>query len=273
MGRRKTLEQIAENYLRHRAVTQRHRLAVRRVAARVRTLSKERVNDYIAKRLEQVAPLTVATERSIILSLWKHAFESEFVDSMPRGIMRFKRRKPPTKAWTVEEVQLALKAADRHKGVLRWTGASKRWFVRAWILLAYETGARKSDIMALRGDWIDGDTIRWVQSKTGDQIVKVLSEPCLEACRVMLKSSTDGTIIGWCCGARQSSRIMQQHLKDCGLEGTSKWFRRAGATHVEMQCPGAGRHHLGHRSIGIFESSYADWGQIRARSPVPPRIA
>lgn len=272
MESKMTLEQIAEDYLRHRVVTKSHRLAVMRIAGRVRTLTKERVNSYIAQRLIRAAPLTVSTERSIILSLWKHAVESGFLEAMPRGITRFKPRKPPTRAWTVEEVQRALKAAEGHKGRLR-SGASRRWYLRAWILLAYETGARKGDIMALRGEWIDGDTIRWVQSKTGDQIVKVLSPACLEACRRMLEGSPDGTIIGWVCGRRRSSQVMREHLESCGLSGSSKWFRRAGATHVEMQCPGAGRHHLGHRSVGIFESSYADWGQIRSRSPVPPRIA
>jgi len=28
-----------------------------------------------------------------------------------------------------------------------------------------------------------------------------------------------------------------------------------------------------HRSVGIFEQAYADWGQIRANAPVTPRIA
>ena len=77
-----TLVEIAEDYLRHRAVTQRHRLAVMRVANRVKVLDKTRVNDFISKRLTQVAPLTVATERSIVLSLWKHAVEQEFVEKM-----------------------------------------------------------------------------------------------------------------------------------------------------------------------------------------------
>jgi integrase len=268
------LEQIAKDYLRHRSVSRMHQLAVMRVAGRVRTLTKERVNDYIAKRLTQVSPLTVATERSILLSLWKHAVDSEFLPAMPRGIMRFKHRKPPTQAWTVEQVQKALKTTEAYNGRrVRWSRASKRGFLRAWILLAYETGARMGDIMALRGDWIDGETVRWVQSKTGDQIVKVLSPECLAVCREMLERSTDGTIIGWVCSRRQAMRLMREHLDSCGLGGSSKWFRRSGATHVEMQCPGSGRHHLGHRSVGIFESSYADWGQIRSRSPIPPRIA
>jgi len=68
-------------------------------------------------------------------------------------------------------------------------------------------------------------------------------------------------------------RMMRELLDEVGLDGSSKWLRRSGATHCEMERPGAGRMHLGHRSPGLFETNYADWSQLRQNTPRTPEIA
>ena len=126
--------------------------------------------------------------------------------------------------------------------------------------------------MSFRHDQIVGDTLRWTQHKTGDPLVKMLSKPLLEAVERMRRFSTDGTIVGFACGKRMALRHMAAHLKACDLAGSSKWLRRSGATHIEMLHPGKARLHLGHRSVGLAEKAYLDWGQIRATTPVVPPL-
>jgi hypothetical protein len=264
---------VAAAYLRGRVVTLAHCASVRRVAARCGEMTQDRLNLYICERLKTASPVTVRTERSILLSLWKFAYDSSMVEAMPRGIARVKARKPPTRAWTLDEVRAALDGTRRHRGRRLRSGASREKFLRAWIYLAYESGARMSDIFSFSRSNLEDDILRWVQSKTGDAITKILSPECLSACRDILEGSPDGRIVGWCCGRRQACRAMRQHLEACGLSGSSKWFRRSGATHIEIEQPGRASMHLGHRTASLAAQAYLDWGQIRQRSPTPPRLA
>lgn len=268
---RTSFQAVAEKYLSGRLVSRNHEANVRRVAARCSQISVDAVNAYIKRRLEEARTTTVKTERSIILTLWKWGWEQGLVEDLPRGIMRFKVRKPPTKAWTLAECRLVREAAGDLSGRLR-SGVDRRIFIRCWISLGYSTGARFGDLWGFHRDNLDGEVLRWVQSKTGDSIVKILPADCLADIHQMLCKSPDGRILGWACKPRQAMRLMKEHLASVGLDGSSKWLRRSSATHVEMQQPGQGRHHLGHRSVGLFESNYGDWGQIRQRSPQPPSL-
>lgn len=267
-----TLAEIAGLYLSERACTPQHRAAVMRVAARVRTLTRERVNDYVRQRLETAATVTVRTERSIALSLWRFAWERDLVKEAPKGIIKFRSRKKPTQAWTVEQLQAALAATHQFDTSRLRSGASLGKMLRCWMLLGYECGARFGDNWRFTRDNIDGDVIRWVQSKTGDPLSRTLSRPCVDAIAAMLADSPDGRVLGWAAGRRQAMRLMRAHLDRCGLGGTSKWLRRSGATHIEMLTPGKAKLHLGHRSVGLAESAYLDWGQIRKTTPTTPQL-
>lgn len=262
---------IARRYLAARKTTASHEANILRVAGRCRQVTAERVNLYLRTRLDSVSSNTVRHERSMILSIWRWAYDESIVDTAPRGIMRVKSVRKPTRAWTTTQCRLLVEGTRNRKGRLR-SGVSLSLFLRAWILLGYEAGARRGDLFSLRAEHLDGDSLRWTQSKTGDPIAKVLSPACVEAVKTMLMLSRDGTILGWACGKRQSMRVMKDHILACGLDGTSKWLRRSGATHCEMAQPGAGRLHLGHRSPALFDQAYADWTQLRTKTPKTPSL-
>jgi integrase len=267
------MAELAERYLAERVVSKLYAYNVKRVCRGCPTVSAQAINDHLRRRLAVCSTVTVRSERVILVSLWKWAYESGLIDEAPRGIMRIKARRAPTRAWTVEQLQSVVEATRKYDKRLLRSGADKGQFLRAWVLLGYECGARHGDLWRFTGEHISGDAISWTQSKTGDAIVRLLSEPCLEACRVMLKASPDGRILGWACKPRQAMRIIRELLDEVGVGGTSKWLRRSGATHCEMASPGAGRMHLGHRSVGLFESAYADWSQLRTKTPRTPRLA
>lgn len=265
------LPELAELYLASKIVCRDHAAQIRRVAARCGRLTPQSVNEYLRNRLSAVSAITARNERSQLLAIWRFAYESEIVDAMPRGIVKIKPPGKPTRAWTVEQMQSLVQHASREPGILR-SGIRKSEMLQAWILIGYASGARFGDIWRFREDNIDGSVLRWTQNKTGEPISKTLDEPTLMAVRRVSKHSVDGTLLGWACSRGQAMRIMRAFLDKYGLDGSSKWLRRSGATHVEMSQPGFGRHHCGHKTASMVEKHYLDWGQIRRNAPVPPSL-
>ena len=216
--------------------------------------------------------MTVAPERVILLTLWRYAFERRLVDSMPRGIVKIRRAPRPVQAWTIEQCCTAVNRAGERWGRGMQSGAPKSLFLRCWLLLGYETGARHQDLWRMRDTDFTDNVVSWTQGKTGQPHNRILSAPCLKAVRDMLKLSPDGRVLGWAVGVGGARKLLRQFLRRCGMGGSSKWLRRSGATHIEMAQPGKGRIHLGHRTVGMAEKHYIDWAQVRRDMPQTPQL-
>lgn len=267
-----TFGRLAEGYLAERIVSANYASNLRRVAVKAGEVTMARTNAYLRQRAGEVASITLRSERTMLLTLYRWGYETGVLDEAPRGIMRVKARKSPTKAWTVEQLQQLVKATAAHDGKRLRSGADLGLFLRCWVLVAYETGSRFGDCFSFTADHVDGDTLSWTQSKTGDPMVRALTPACLTAIDGMLAASPDGRILGWVCGRRMAMKHMRTLLDSQGLGGSSKWLRRSGATHCEMERAGAGRLHLGHRSPALFEQAYCDWSQLRKNTPRTPAI-
>ena len=263
---------VAEAYLASRVVSAIYQQNVRRLAKAGGSVCADSVNAYVKKRLDVVTGITVRSERTILLSLWRFAYEQRMVAEWPRGVMRIKAKKPPTRAWTIPQVRLLLKKAGEYRGHRLQSGADIGDWLVAWLLLGYESGSRRGDIWQFSADNLDGDVLRWTQSKTGDPLHKVLTRACVAACLRMLEMSPDGRIVGWACKPRQAMRWWRQLCDAAGLPGTSKWLRRSGATHIEIRSPGKASLHLGHRTATLAAQAYIDWGQIREHAPQTPSL-
>jgi integrase len=274
MGRKRVTNypQAADFYLSQRAVTRSYERSVRNIAGGVGRLSVERINEYLKDLLERRSTLTVRTHRSVLLSLWRHAYDQGLVKQAPRGVMKVKARRAPTRAWTQEQLRQLLDATAQYSGRRSWSGVDVGLWLRTWILLGYESGSRLGDLYSFRREHLDGDVLRWTQSKTGDPIVRTLSPACVACCHAMLAASPDGRILGWVCSRRQAIRRMREFLDAAGVPGTSKFLRRSGATHIEMESPGKASLHLGHRTPTLAAQAYIDWGQVRERSPQTPQL-
>lgn len=264
--------ELAVEYLSQRSVATIYSKNVIRVASRVGLVSVESINAYLRQRLGEVKASTVRSERTILLGLLRDAYERGAIDQPPRGVMKVKARKPPTRAWTVSEMKQLLQRCDEYGDRRLRSGVKVTAFLRAWILLGYESGARQGDLFAMKASHLHGNVLAWTQSKTGDPLQKILTPSCVDACLRMLERSPDGRILGYACRPRQAMRLMKSHLSACGMDGSSKWLRRSGATHIEIVSPGRAKLHLGHRSVGLAERSYLDWGQIRTHIPQTPSI-
>jgi integrase len=267
-----TFGRVATAYLADRIVSRYYGENVMRISARCGEVSVERVNAYLRTISAEKASTTVRAERTILLTLYRWGYETGMIAEAPRGVMRIKSRKSPTKAWTIEQLRSLVEATKAHEGHRLRSGADLGLFLRCWVLLAYECGARFGDVMSFRSEHIDGDSLAWTQSKTGDPMTRSLTPACLSAVDQMIAGSTDGTILGWVCKRRQAQRLMRDLIDGVGIGGTSKFLRRSGATHCEMAQAGAGRLHLGHRSPALFEQAYCDWSQLRTKTPKTPAL-
>ena len=216
--------------------------------------------------------MTVAHERAMLIVLWRYAYDSKMIRSIPRGIVKIKGIKPPTRAWTLEQCCTAVKASFAHDNVRLRTGVNLGRFLRCYLLLGYESGARREDLWRMRDTDFSGDTLWWSQHKTGEPVGKLLSPACVKAVRAMLKDSPDGRVMGWALAPCSGSRRLRAFLKTLDMPGSGKWLRRSGCTHVEMNHPGKGRLHLGHKTLGLAEKHYIDWTQVRRDIPQTPRL-
>ena len=209
----------------------------------------------------------------MLLILMRYAYEHGMLKEYPRGVASIKAPKAPTKAWTLEQCCTAVKSASQWRGKRFRNGADKGAFLECWIRLGYATGARYADIMALHRKHFSGNRLYYSQNKTGNPISAVLNDSVMACVRELLAKSPDGRVLGWVCGKRWAMRTMKKLLADCDLEGSSKWLRRSAATHVEMKQRGAAKLFLGHRTQGLADKYYVDWGQVGSDYPPPPELA
>jgi integrase len=262
----------AERYLAERQVSSVYAKRVRFIARGCGEFEVGACNRYLKKRLGEVSSVTVAPERVTIVSLWRHAFELGLVDNLPRGLLRVRVARPPVRAWTIGQCCTAVKHTFLLDGKILRCGAPLGVFLRCWMLLGYEVGARQADLWGLRGDDICDGTVAWTQRKTGAPHFRKLSGPCWLACQEMLKLSPDGRILGWVMTMGAGRKRMKALLRGLGMAGSGKWLRRSGATHIEMREPGKARVHLGHKTDGMAERFYIDWAQVSRDVPVTPAL-
>jgi integrase len=263
---------LAERYLSERAVSRLYSHSLRRLARNLGELSAPSCNRYLKQRLEVVSSVTVSYERAMLMVLWNYAVDRGLVKSIPRGIVKIKAHRPPTRAWTLEQCCTAVKGTFSLDEKRLRSGCPVGLFLRCWLLLGYESGARRGDLWRMTAGNFSGDTLWWTQHKTGDPLPKLLSQPCVDAVKQMLSLSTDRTVLAWAITASGGNKVMFAYLKSLNIGGSSKWLRRSSATHIEMLHPGKGRLHLGHRTMGLAERAYIDWTQVRRDIPQPPQL-
>jgi integrase len=230
------------------------------------------VNVFLRYRLETVKPITVSNDRAMLLILLRWAYDEHLIEEYPRGIAKIKASREPTRAWTLEQCWTAVKCSRNWRGISFRSGADKGDFLECWLRLGYATGARYSDLMKLSRRHLEGSRLYYSQNKTGSPINAVLDDDAMAAVNAMLARSPDGRILGWACQKRWAMRLMKRLLVECRLDGSSKWLRRSAATHVEQKQKGAARLFLGHKTNGLAERFYVDWGQVKSDIPSPPRL-
>lgn len=263
-----SMTDLLDTYLEQRDASHRYEESLRRTVRRlaeygiggVSQLSSDRVNKFLS--VVPVGQTTKHNYRREAFTLWRFAFEQGFTDVAPDRLRRIPPARFPVKAWTVEAVQKLLDAAEADQ-----TPISRRLKLRrcdllpAWILVAFDSGLRFSDVLELRQSDIRNGCVSVVARKTGKPTIRKLSDAAIEAVRKLPKSP-DGTLFKWALPRRRAFKMWRSFLDGQGIEGSSKWLRRSGATAVEIKRTGAATVFLGHSAPHLARMHYIDQTQF-----------
>lgn len=237
----------------------------------VSQLSPDRVNSFLAKL--PVGQTTRSNIRRMTVGLWRHAFECGITNEPPRRIRKILPARPVVRAWSHEQVQNLLELAEQDETRIsgRFPMIQRRHVFPAWILLAWDSGMRFSDVHLLTKRDLRGGCVAVTASKTGKVVVRKLSLACLQAV-AGLPPSPDGTLFLWFLPRRRAFVHWRAFLDAHGIEGSSKYLRRGGATNVERKRRGGAAAFLGHTDPRLAPRFYLDQTLLEvAEGPDPLR--
>ncbi len=192
-----------------------------------------------------LAPATVRNRRTHLLTLWRSANRDGLNGVVPAGLPTAPVPWIPPRAWTYEEVQKLLDAAERLQGHYpEFPTPSQRIIRRStcWgllIRLAWDTGLRTGDIMALRTRSISADgVVEIIQSKTQRHHLARIHPETQAAIAASYPPQGD-TIIPWYFSGEYLRREFRRIVPTAGIEpGSFKKLRKSSASEVEMMYPG-----------------------------------
>lgn len=233
-------------------------------------LTPDNIDEYLTRALRHLAPSTVDNHRRMLRTLMRFAAdEGQVAKSILRPLRRVKRNSPNPRAWSHAEIlHLIQTAKEMPGGTLK---CPLNVLLPAWIMVAYSTGLRLNDLLALRWDDLRGHRICMQQQKTGETHVVFLDDNALNALAMLPRCGPKmfGSLVG-------RSRIivaMRRLVRRAKLTGSTKYLRRSGATYCEIHGIDA-TNHLGHRSPGM-KRFYVDrllLAEERPQQPVVPPI-
>ena len=207
-----------------------------------------------------LSPWTVNSRRRAILTIWKYAHTKGHVDHLWRDIPRMKEPKRIPEAWTLDELQKLLAATDKLEGRYP-NGIPKSAFWRALILVIYDTGIRRSDMLALRTDDLRDGSLVLIIQKTAVEILRPLSPETIKAIKATFPPKRE-LIFDWPHGRNHLNTEWSRIVQAAGLPGGHRQglhkLRRTSASHLESVAPGTAGRHLGHLTPGLAERFYID---------------
>jgi hypothetical protein len=269
---------IAERYLLTRDVSRSYAANIRRTAGKVaaagitpENIDGASVNMWLSSlRASQLSSVTVHSERRNLLTLWRFGIDEGIILTPIRGVVKPKVARRVTKAWTRDQcTQVVKRFKEFDLGLFR-SGCSKNLWMEAWVRYVYETGARFTDAHNLKAEYLVPGGVAWVASKTGQPVIKRISDTTSGLLTTLAAQSPDGTVFRWAISRRHAFAAIREAFKAAGLDaGRTQWLRRSGATHAEMIKPGAAREYLCHATQGLAEKHYIDHSQLLPQMPGP----
>lgn len=216
---------------------------------------------------------TARSRRRGLLTIWRAAAEDGVLQP-PRKVRKMAPHYSVPRAWTEQQVALICAECDQLCGSFRrFPHIQRSTFAKAAALAMYETGFRRGDLLRIQRFQIQPDgLIVLVQSKTGQPHLARIRPETL-ALIDQTAASTRPRVFGGVVSARWLSRLLDRVYAAAGItEGSTKWFRRSGATHAEKAAPGTGWKYLGHTTPRIAHRSYIDPLQTGSQPFMPPKL-
>lgn len=146
--------------------------------ARREDLDETKVNKWIRSLEGTKSPTTIHNRKRGITPVWNWLALQNLVPYYnPRRLRRTRKQYGPVRAWSFTNVQALLAGASDVTGVMR-SGIEPSAFMRALVLVTFDTGLRPGDIRRLRSESIDlrTRTVELVQHKTRQPHRAVIGE-------------------------------------------------------------------------------------------------
>ena len=198
------------------------------------------------------SPATANGRMGCILAQWRYAWRKRLVEELPRDCEKLPLPKTLPTAWSTEELGQILAVCGQVEGDVSGFPAGLFWV--AVVLCYYETGPRRSALLALRCEHLDFDTgilfvPAEVQKQSADQLFK-LHPDTLQLIRAT-QPETRHKLFPWRMNLRAFGEHFRKILIRAGLpHGRRDLFhriRRTSGTYVQDAAgPQAAQDHLGH---------------------------
>lgn len=225
----------------------------RRLPWQASDLTPEKIDTYLDSALQHLAPSTVHNHRRMLGTLMRFAAQEGHVDkSILRALRRVKKPQPCPVALDHKQLAHWIKTARGMQGGFRT--CQYKILLPAWILVAYSTGLRTGDLLAIRWDQIRGHRLLLAQHKTTEPHVCWLDESALQAIHLLPRRGP--LIFGDLTNKDRILHAMRRLVKFAEQQGTTRWVRRSGATYSEAAGKDASKF-LGHKDPGM-KKHYVD---------------
>jgi integrase len=220
-------------------------------------------------------PSTVRSKRTQLLALWRAAADEYLCEPPTRRVRSARVPWEPRDCWTLDEVNQLLRAASWLRNSPGGGMPRAEWFDLA-IRVAWDTGLRWGDQIALRTDAIYNDVVVVAQRKTRRPACGRLSRSTMAVLADSLRRWPRDRVTPWKWSHETFNAQVRRLVVKAGIRpGTWKWLRRGSATDVEIQEPGKGMaaRHLGHApGSKVAEINYLSPAIIAQHVPmVSPR--
>ena len=264
-----SLSSICDEYISQREVSHLYAAALRRTVRKAAVygihspcqLTPEAVNGWLESlRVSGVCAVTRSNERRLLLTLWRYAVDAGYSTTNPAQVRRIKVVKKPPRAWSRQTLLRLLDAAEQDGRRVSNRYPHVRWcdVLPVWIAVAFETGMRLGDLLALRAESIRNGCVVIVASKTGKAEVKALSNYARTGVARLLAKSPDSTVFRWCVPRRRAMVKWKQWLQEQGIDGSSKFLRRSSFTYTELKRPGTAHRFANHSDPSLVWQHYID---------------
>jgi integrase len=199
-------------------------------------LSEDLLRRFLSAYRKSHSPATTNSKRCQLLALWQCAFDEELLDRPPRRrkVRRCRDRTSVPEAWTPEEVGLVISSACEDTTPIAGIEAPIWW--RSYLLALYDTGARRSAMLAVETADLDLDSAQIVlrNTKTGKHRWCKLAADTVAACRLIYDPSRR-LVWPWHASREALDKRLRKILQRAGV----RWGRgRGGSLHKMRRTSG-----------------------------------
>ena len=220
---------------------------------------------------------SVKNYRCEMITLWRFAVEMEHIKTPPQHFKIKKVKVPPPNpsAWDAGQLRELLAAIGKTDGVVG-NGLPRRMYFATLMRVAYQTGLRRGDLLAVSMEDVDQatGTVSVVMNKTNQvHVCRINAEALADLVDLhetlkMLGDPNAETPLAW---PGHLHNFYYWLRKICAAAdvpyGALQHMRRTSATLTEIAAPGTASRLLGHMTPGLANTYYIDRSKLPTIAP------